>query len=126
MFERIRNDIKVIFERDPAARSVLEIFLCYPGFHAVRFHHLAHWLWTKDLRVLARFLSRPMQGVEEIVFAARALNPTDGHWYANFGYYGPDRNRKAPAFLDLEQFAFAHSLNSARGNAKKIEFAMID
>jgi len=37
MFEKIRNDIKVIFERDPAARSVLEIFLCYPGFHAMRF-----------------------------------------------------------------------------------------
>jgi len=37
MFRSIRNDIKVIFERDPAARSVLEIFLCYPGFHAVRF-----------------------------------------------------------------------------------------
>ena len=46
MFQTIRNDIKVIFERDPAARSVLEILLCYPGFHAMRFHHLAHWLWT--------------------------------------------------------------------------------
>mgnify|MGYP000459523034 CR=1 FL=1 len=67
MFRSIRNDIKVIFERDPAARSVLEIFLCYPGFHAVRFHHLAHWLWTKNLRVLARFLShisRTLTGIE--------------------------------------------------------------
>ena len=67
MFRSIRNDIKVIFERDPAARSVLEIFLCYPGFHAVRFHHLAHWLWTHDLKVLGRFVShiaRSVTGIE--------------------------------------------------------------
>jgi serine O-acetyltransferase len=67
MFQTIRNDIKVIFERDPAARSVLEILLCYPGFHAMRFHHLAHWLWKKELRVLARFVShvsRCLTGIE--------------------------------------------------------------
>ena len=67
MFRSIRNDIKVIFERDPAARSALEIFLCYPGFHAVRFHHLAHWLWTHDFRILGRFLShisRTLTGIE--------------------------------------------------------------
>src|ERR1043166_4241224 len=44
---------------------------------------------------LAEFLEGPMREVDEIVFAARKLNPTDGHWYANFGYYGPDRERKA-------------------------------
>ena len=67
MFRRIRNDIKVIFERDPAARSVIEILLCYPGFHVMRFHHAAHWLWTHDLRLLARFLShisRALTGIE--------------------------------------------------------------
>ena len=67
MFRAIRNDIKVIFERDPAARSVVEIFLCYPGFHAVRFHHSAHWLWTHDVRMLARFvshISRDLTGIE--------------------------------------------------------------
>jgi len=67
MFRAIRNDIKVIFERDPAAGSVAEILLCYPGFHAVRFHHAAHWLWTHDLRVSARFLShisRSLTGIE--------------------------------------------------------------
>jgi serine O-acetyltransferase len=67
MFQRIRNDIKVIFERDPAARSVLEIFLCYPGFHAVRFHTFAHWLWGKDFKILARFTShicRSVTGIE--------------------------------------------------------------
>jgi serine O-acetyltransferase len=66
MFERIRNDIKVIFERDPAARSVLEIFLCYPGFHAMRFHHVAHWLWTHEFRLLARFLSHISRGLTGI------------------------------------------------------------
>ncbi len=67
MFERIRNDIRVIFERDPAAQSVLEILFCYPGFHAMRFHHAAHWLWTHDLRLFARFLShvsRALTGIE--------------------------------------------------------------
>ncbi|MBI5575739.1 MAG: serine O-acetyltransferase [Deltaproteobacteria bacterium] len=67
MFEGIRNDIKVIFERDPAAQSVLEIFLCYPGFHAMRFHHVGHWLWTHNFRLLARFvshISRCLTGIE--------------------------------------------------------------
>ncbi len=67
MFQNIRNDIKVIFERDPAARSVIEILLCYPGFHAMRFHHLAHWFWRKELRVIARFvshISRCLTGIE--------------------------------------------------------------
>jgi serine O-acetyltransferase len=67
MFERIRNDIKVIFERDPAAQSVFEILLCYPGFHAMRFHHVSHWLWTHGFRLLARFVShvsRAVTGIE--------------------------------------------------------------
>lgn len=67
MFQRIRNDIRVIFERDPAAQSVLEIFLCYPGFHAVRFHHATHWLWNNGLKLPARFLShvsRLLTGIE--------------------------------------------------------------
>jgi len=44
--------------------------------------------------LLAGFLAGPMRGVDEIVFAVRKLNPTDGHWYANFGHYGPDPDRK--------------------------------
>lgn len=67
MFRSIRNDIRVIFERDPAARSVAEILFCYPGFHAVRFHHAAHWLWTHGLKTPARFLShvsRTLTGIE--------------------------------------------------------------
>jgi serine O-acetyltransferase len=67
MFRKIRSDIKVIFERDPAAQSVLEILFCYPGFHAMRFHTVSHWLWTKNLRLPARFLShisRCLTGIE--------------------------------------------------------------
>jgi serine O-acetyltransferase len=66
MFQRLRNDIKVIFERDPAARSVLEIVLCYPGFHAMRFHRFAHWLWAHDIKVLARFVSHVSRGLTGI------------------------------------------------------------
>jgi serine O-acetyltransferase len=57
----------VVFERDPAAQSALEILLCYPGFHAVHLHRASHWLWTHDLRLLARFLShvaRFLTGIE--------------------------------------------------------------
>jgi serine O-acetyltransferase len=67
MFDKARQDIKVIFERDPAARSVLEILFCYPGFHAIRFHRAAHWLWRHDMKLTARFLShvgRFLTGIE--------------------------------------------------------------
>ncbi len=47
--------------------------------------------------LLEKFLDGPMRGVESVVFTARALNPTDGHWYANFGYYSHDPERKAYA-----------------------------
>jgi len=66
MFERLRKDVRVIFDRDPAARSVLEIVLCYPGFHAMRFHRLAHWLWEHDFKVLARFVSHVSRGLTGI------------------------------------------------------------
>jgi len=52
---------------------------------------------AKTDSLLSGFLSGPMRGVESVVFAARALNPTDGHWYANFGYYSHDPDRKAYA-----------------------------
>jgi serine O-acetyltransferase len=67
MFDRLRNDIKVVFERDPAAQSALEIVLCYPGFHILRFHRVAHWLWGNGFRLLARFVShlgRAATGIE--------------------------------------------------------------
>lgn len=67
MFAQTRNDIRVIFERDPAARSVLEILTCYPGFHAMLFHRAAHWLWKRNALLPARFLShisRFLTGIE--------------------------------------------------------------
>lgn len=59
--------MRTVFERDPAARSKLEVFLCYSGFHAVTAHRAAHWLWTKRLYLPARMLaqfSRFMTGIE--------------------------------------------------------------
>ncbi len=67
MFKGIREDIAAMKERDPAARSTLEVLLCYPGLHAIWIHRLSHWLWTHRLRLAARFLShiaRFLTGVE--------------------------------------------------------------
>src|SRR5262245_57771865 len=57
MFKNLREEIDSIIARDPAARSRLEVVLTYPGFHAVLLHRLAHGLWRRGLRLLARFLS---------------------------------------------------------------------
>ena len=67
MFSRIREDIRCVFERDPAARSVWEVLTCYPGFHALQLHRFSHTLWRMRLRWLARFMShlaRFFTGVE--------------------------------------------------------------
>lgn len=48
MFKNIREDINSVFERDPAARSVLEIIFCYPGLHALWIYRIAHWLWIHE------------------------------------------------------------------------------
>src|SRR5882724_12034970 len=67
MFSRIREEICVVFDRDPAARSAWEVITCYPGFHALLFHRLAHRLWGGGLKWLARFLShigRWLTGIE--------------------------------------------------------------
>jgi len=58
MFGRIREDISSIMERDPAARSRLEVVLCYPGLWAVWIHRVSHWLWGLKLRLPARILSQ--------------------------------------------------------------------
>lgn len=58
MFGRIRRDIGAVLDRDPAARNGWEVVLCYPGFHAVIFHRLAHWLHSRRLRFLARLISQ--------------------------------------------------------------------
>ena len=58
MFARIREDINSILERDPAARSRLEVLLCYPGLWAVWFHRASHLLWRAKIRLPARILSQ--------------------------------------------------------------------
>ncbi|MFK5925508.1 MAG: serine O-acetyltransferase [Desulfuromusa sp.] len=57
MFSQLKEDLKVVFERDPAVRSVFEIIFCYPGFHAMIFYRLSHRLWNNHLKFLARFVS---------------------------------------------------------------------
>lgn len=54
----VREDIRSVFERDPAATSTIGVLLCYPGLHAVWSHHFNHWLWNRNWRVLARFMSQ--------------------------------------------------------------------
>ena len=57
MFQRLAEDIRSVRERDPAARSWLEVVTCYPGLHAVWGHRVSHWLWMHGLKWLARFNS---------------------------------------------------------------------
>lgn len=67
MFRQVRRDIRVIFERDPAAKSIWEVILCYPGLHAVTMHRLAHWLYLRKLVILPRMISqfsRFLTGIE--------------------------------------------------------------
>lgn len=67
MFARLREDIRCVFERDPAARNTFEVLTTYPGLHALIMHRLSHRLWHWRLKWLARFVAsvtRWMTGVE--------------------------------------------------------------
>ncbi len=67
MFRRLREDVQMVFERDPAARSMGEVIFCYPGLHAIWLHRIDHVLWSKGFLFVARFLShinRLITGVE--------------------------------------------------------------
>lgn len=67
MFTTLTRDIQAALDRDPAARSALEVLLCYPGLHALYFHRVAHWLWNHRLKTLGRFVShvsRFLTGIE--------------------------------------------------------------
>jgi serine O-acetyltransferase len=57
MFRHLRQDIRSIIERDPAARNGWEVLTCYPGLHAIIAHRLAHWCWTHRLKWPGRFIS---------------------------------------------------------------------
>ena len=67
MFDRLRDDIASVFERDPAARTTWEVLTCYPGLHALYIHKLARWFWLHGLRWLGRATShfgRLLTGIE--------------------------------------------------------------
>ena len=76
MFAKLRRDIQAVRERDPAARSTVEVLLCYPGVHALAFHRVAHAIWRRGFTVPARFLShvaRFFTGIE--IHPAAKLGP---------------------------------------------------
>ncbi|OGQ84363.1 MAG: serine O-acetyltransferase [Deltaproteobacteria bacterium RIFCSPLOWO2_12_FULL_60_19] len=67
MWQTLKEDIQVVFQRDPAARNIWEVIFTYPGFHAILIYRLAHWLWRLRLTTLARFVShvgRFLTGIE--------------------------------------------------------------
>ena len=67
MFERLREDVRCVFERDPAARTTWEVLTTYPGLHAVQLHRISHALWRANWKWLARWLStlgRWLTGIE--------------------------------------------------------------
>ena len=76
MLAHLRRDVRAALERDPAARSALEVLLCYPGVHALVFHRFAHAIWRRGLTTLARWLShvgRFLTGIE--IHPAARLGP---------------------------------------------------
>ncbi len=67
ILKNLRDEIDTVLKLDPAARSRLEVVLCYPGFHALLFYRIAHWLWERRWLVLGRFVSaigRTLTGIE--------------------------------------------------------------
>jgi len=76
MLTDLRRDIRAVRERDPAARSTLEVLLCYPGVHALAFHRLAHAMWRHGWTIPARFLSQVSRFVTGIgIHPAAKLGP---------------------------------------------------
>lgn len=58
MFHQIRQDIRVIFDRDPAAKTIVEVVLCYPGLHALISHRMAHYLYKRNWVLFPRLISQ--------------------------------------------------------------------
>ena len=77
MIRFIKTQVQVIKKNDPAARSILEILLCYPGFHSLLMHQVAHKLWEKNFRLLGRLTShinRFLTGIE--IHPGAKVHPT--------------------------------------------------
>lgn len=67
ILKTLKEEIDTVFERDPAAKSKMEVIFCYPGFHAILFYRTAHWLWVRKFYFLGRFtshLGRFFTGIE--------------------------------------------------------------
>ena len=67
MFDQIKEDVRIALEKDPAARNVLEVMVCYPGVHAIVAYRFSHWMWNHNLRLLGRLVSyffRWITGIE--------------------------------------------------------------
>src|SRR5205807_8988370 len=67
LWKNLRDEIAATLTRDPAARSRLEVVLCYPGFQALLFYRMGHWLWQREWRLAGRFIShlgRVATGIE--------------------------------------------------------------
>ena len=73
MFCNIFEDIRTVFARDPAARSMLEVVFCYPGLHAVWMHRASHWMWHHRLKLPARLLSQWSRFITNIEIHPGAL-----------------------------------------------------
>src|SRR5271163_2875383 len=118
----IREDVNTVLERDPAAKSRLEIFLCYAGLHAVWFYRINHWLWNHGFFLLARWLSqvaRLLTGIEihpgatlgrrlfidhglGVVIGETAVVGDDVTLYqgVTLGGTGKERGKRHPTLLD--------------------------
>jgi serine O-acetyltransferase len=67
LIARLKEDIQTAFKEDPAARTGVEVFFCYPGLHAIWLYRFAHWFWERGVKTFARFIShiaRFLTGVE--------------------------------------------------------------
>ena len=67
MLDQIKEDIRIALEKDPAARNVLEVIVCYPGVHALIAYRFSHWMWNHNLRLPGRLVSyffRWITGIE--------------------------------------------------------------
>ena len=73
MFDALRRDVRAVRERDPAARSALEVLLCYPGVHALAFHRPAHWLWNHGWLTTARLISQTTSPVSKWTILSNSL-----------------------------------------------------
>lgn len=66
MFKTLKEDIQNIFAKDPAAKSTLEVVLCYPGLHAIWLHRMAHWFYRKKMYTIARIISHISRHITDI------------------------------------------------------------